>query len=75
MARTQGRPNSHIQETRPSSGPRPTSPPPAPPEEERPAVQEGKGRGWRLAALLWAIVFLFLAALMVFDLLAGLFHY
>jgi hypothetical protein len=71
MARTGGRPQSQITEARPAP-PRAPSPPPA--EEDRPSVPEGQQTGWRLAATLWAIIFLFLAALLVFDLLAGLFR-
>jgi len=75
MARSGGRPNPHVQESRPPAAGRPA---PAPPDgDHRPPVWdggEGQQTGWRLAATLWAIVFLFLAALMVFDLVAGLFH-
>ena len=73
MARTGGRPTSHIQEARPASAERPPSPPPRA-DEERPQAPEGRQSGWRLAAALWAVVFLFLAALLVFDLIAGLLH-
>jgi hypothetical protein len=72
MARKDGRSNAHIQEKRPPSGGGLSSP--APPAEERPAVEEGRQPGWRWAATAWAIVFLFLTALMLFDLVAGLFH-
>ena len=75
MARTDGRPNPHIQEKRPPSASG-TPPAPAPPTpEERLAAQEGQQSTWRWAATLWAIVFLFLTLLAVFDLIAGLiFH-
>lgn len=70
MGRTDGRPNPHVQETRPPSGARP-----APPPAGEPAPPPGRHHaGWRFAAMLWAITFLFLAALMVFDLIASLFH-
>ncbi|HKI35769.1 MAG TPA: hypothetical protein VKA46_28195 [Gemmataceae bacterium] len=74
MARTDGRHSSHIQEKRPPSGGNSASPPPASAGEERQAAQEGRDAGWRWAATLWAIVFLFLTALLLFDLLAGLIH-
>jgi hypothetical protein len=70
MARTDGRPNSHIQEKKPSSEANSS----LPAVEEWPAAEEGHQRGWRWAAMLWAVVFLFLTALMLFDLLTGLFH-
>jgi len=73
MARTGGRPHSQIQEARPAAA-RPPAAPPAPADEERPAAADAPQPGWRLAATLWAIVFLFLAALMVFDLIASLFQ-
>jgi hypothetical protein len=73
MGRSDGRPNTHIQEKKTPSG---DSPAPAPPPaEERPAAaQEGRQPVWRWAATVWAIVFLFLTALALFDLLAGLFR-
>ena len=72
MGRSDGRPNAHIQEKRPSvAGDAPAAPPARPSAEERLAIQEGRQRAWRWAATLWAIVFLFLAALLVFDLVAG----
>jgi hypothetical protein len=75
MARTDGRPNAHIQEKRPPSAS--STPParPAPGAEEQLEVQEGRQPTWRWAATVWAIVFLFLTALALFDLVAGLiFH-
>jgi hypothetical protein len=71
MARTDGRINSHVQEKKSSSAGGAAS---ALPAEERQAVLEGLQPGWRYASTLWAIVFLFLTALMLFDLVAGLFH-
>jgi hypothetical protein len=70
MARTDGRAHSHIQEARAPSAARPVPPPGGEPA----APPERRHRGWRFAVLLWAIMFLFLSALMVFDLIAGLFH-
>ncbi len=68
MARSDGRHNSHVQESRPASGSRP-----AVPAEADPApVPEPGHRGWRVAGLVWAIIFLFLSALLVFDLFSGL---
>jgi hypothetical protein len=73
MGRTDGRPNAHIQEKTPP--PAEGSPAPAPPPaEESPAAREFQQRTWRWAATIWAIVFLFLTALALFDLIAGLFH-
>jgi hypothetical protein len=71
MARTDGRTGSHIQEGRSPAAGRP-APPAA--GEERPPAPEERQPGWQLAATVWAIVFLFLAALLVFDLFAGLFQ-
>jgi hypothetical protein len=72
MGRKNGRPNVHIQEKRPAVL---GSAPAAPVNDEPPATApEARLSGWRLAATLWAIVFLFLAALMMFDLIAGLIH-
>jgi len=48
--------------------------PPTPNAEERLAAQEGLHQTWRWAAAIWAIVFLFLAVLALFDFVAGLFH-
>jgi len=75
MARTDGRPTAHIQEKRPPSGGGVPPAPHVPTPEERLAAQEGRQPTWRWAATLWAIVFLFLTALALFDLIAGLiFH-
>jgi hypothetical protein len=72
MGRTDGRPNAHIQEKKaPSAG---NSAPAPPPAEERPAAPGPPQHTWRWAATLWAIVFLFLAALALFDLVVGLFR-
>ena len=70
MGRTEGRPNSHIQEKKPP--PEGNSAPRA--AEDGPAAREAGQRHWRWAATVWAVVFLFLAALAIFDLLAGLIH-
>jgi hypothetical protein len=72
MARTEGRTGPHIQPARPASGGRTPPAPPVP--EDPPAVEETRRSGWRFAAMIWAIVFLFLGALLVFDLIAGLLH-
>ena len=72
MARTDGRPHLHIQEKKPSSAESPA--PPRPTSEERAAAQEGLQPTWRWTATLWAIVFLFLSALLLFDMVVGLVH-
>jgi hypothetical protein len=74
MGRTEGRPNSHIQEKKPSSGGNSVPVSPAPTAEERLEAQEARQPTWRWAATIWAIVFLFLSALALFDLATGLFH-
>ncbi len=74
MARTDGRQNSHIQEKKPASAGSAAPAPPAPTAEERLAAQEGQQPTWRWAAAVWAVVFLFLTVLALFDLVAGLFH-
>ena len=71
MGRTDGRSNAHIQEKKAPSG---GNPAPAPPAEERPPAEEGRQPTWRWAAAVWAVVFLFLTALALFDLLTGLFR-
>jgi hypothetical protein len=73
MRRGDGRHHAHIQGSRPAAAAEAPSPA-APAAEERAAVPGGNPAGWRLAGLLWAITFLFLSALMVFDLIAGVFH-
>jgi hypothetical protein len=73
MGRTDGRSGPHIQEARPSAAARPSVQPQAA-RTDPPPVAEGRQTGWRFAALIWAIVFLFLGALAVFDLFAGLFR-
>jgi hypothetical protein len=71
MARTDGRHNSHIQEKRPpAGGGAPAAAPTA--AEERRTDLEGGRPAWRWAATVWAVVFLFLTLLAVFDLIAGL---
>jgi hypothetical protein len=60
-----------MQEKRPPSGGNSAAAPPEPTGEPVQTPQEARGSGWRWAATLWAIVFLFLSALLVFDLLAG----
>jgi hypothetical protein len=75
MGRSDGRPNSHIQEKKPPSGGESPAPPPRPTAEEREAAQEGREPAWRWAATIWAIVFLFLSALLLFDLIAGVIHW
>ena len=72
MGRSDGRINSHLQEKKPA--PAGNAAPATLPLEERQAILEGAQPGWRWAATLWAVVFLFLTALMLFDLVAGLFH-
>jgi hypothetical protein len=72
MGRTDGRTNAHVQEKKPPSGGEP--PAARPTAEERQAIEAGRQPVWRWAATLWAIMFLFLAALLLFDLLAGLLH-
>ncbi len=72
MGRTDRRANTNIQEKKPpqeNSAPQPIA-------EERPAPAEVQqpSSGWRWAALVWAIVFLFLMALALFDLVAGMFR-
>ncbi len=71
MGRADRRANAHIQEKKPPPDGN-AAPPPA---EERAAAPEGQQRTWRWAALVWAVVFLFLAALALFDLVAGLFRH
>jgi len=70
MGRKNGRSVAHIQEKRPSAvvGLAPSEPS----AEMQPAGETAVHRGWRWAATLWAIVFLFLTALMVFDLVVSL---
>ena len=70
MGRKNARANAHIQEKRATAGVGLPSPAPGP--EPAPAGEGGRHSGWRLAATLWAIVFLFLTALMVFDLVVSL---
>jgi hypothetical protein len=71
MGRTDRRTNTHIQEKKPP--PQDNSAPP--PAEERPApMPDDQQRAWRWAATIWAIVFLFLLALAMFDLVAGMFR-
>jgi hypothetical protein len=70
MGRSDGRTNSHVQEKKPP--PAGNAPAAALPPEERQAILEGAQPGWRWAAMIWAVVFLFLTALMLFDLVAGL---
>lgn len=72
MGRTDGRPNSHIQEKVPPTA---ADAEPAPSAaEDAPAAQEFPQRAWRWATTVWAIVFLFLTALALFDLIAALIH-
>jgi len=67
MARTDGRHNSHVQESRPTPAGRSA----APAEVGQPAAPEESRAGWRAAALVWAIIFLFLWVLMLLDLVYG----
>jgi len=66
MGRKNGRPNVHIQEKRSAAGlPLPSS------TTSTEDTAEPQQPGWRWAVTLWAIVFLFLSALMVFDLIVS----
>jgi hypothetical protein len=69
MGRSDGRNNPHVHESKP-----PGARPQAPAGEERPAVPEGRDLAWRAASLVWAVVFLFLVALLIFDMVFSLLH-
>jgi hypothetical protein len=62
----------HIREEKPPAAPPARAPDPA--EAGAPAPEGPEGRGWGVAILVWAAMLLFLAALMLFDLVAGLFR-
>lgn len=70
MSRPEARRSPHVREGKPS--------PPAGPGGERgaadsPSRSSTDHRGWAAAAFIWIVAFLFLASLMVFDLIAMLF--
>jgi hypothetical protein len=71
MRRSDGRRNAHIQERKPPSAGAAPAPPTRPDGEEQP-LPEGRQAGWRWAAAIWAVMFLFLTTILVFDLIAGL---
>jgi hypothetical protein len=60
MGRTDGRPNPQAQEKKP------------PPAAERPQADEGRQAAWFWAAAVWAVFFMFLVTLALYDLVAGL---
>ncbi len=60
MSRTDPRRPSPTQEAKPEPLP-------------EPSARDARRRGWNLAFLIWMMGFLFLAVLMLFDLIAGLF--
>jgi hypothetical protein len=74
MSRHEVRPGHHVQESR-TSGQRPAAPAaptPAPSGSPSSSDEPRHHRGWSAAMMVLAGVFLFLGALAVFDLIAGL---
>jgi hypothetical protein len=70
MGRSDPHRSTHVREEKPAA-------PPAPPPDPKAAAPEPEARrrpGWGVAILIWAVATLFLAALMVFDMIAGLFR-
>jgi hypothetical protein len=61
-----------VQEKKPSPGGDSSIPPP--PAEGRKVVWGSRQPTWLWAAILWAVAFLFLSTLMLFDLVIGFFH-
>ncbi len=74
MSRHQTRPSNHVQESRGSvQRPAvPAAPTPAPAASTPSSDEPRHHRGWSAAMMVLAGVFLFLGALAVFDLIAGL---
>jgi hypothetical protein len=73
MSRTESRHNPHVQGARPPAASRPTAAPEEAPAEAEANAAPVSHAGWRLAVFAWAIMFLFLSALAVFDMITGLF--